>query len=369
MLVNTFNFEVYDLGNNLYSFVDKTSYPATSNFGFGANDVENNAGRIIAYSSDDFASDYNYVYFDNTVLTDPVELQAQLIDQQYLALAILVPEWSNIQSVGLIFNPADVCIYDGEYYIYEGSTGGISTAPDLDADWVLLTSYTDSEIWTKLSNLINNANHKCSWDYLIVNETSNKDKTYVISCHKGGLYLANTSSVAYVKITISEYDGSIVTGYDSKQILNDSGASSMEIEYEVLEDQQYIIKVEKYDDTDTQIGDDVYLTQLFMCDYKKCYNDMVHAIYCCDCPDDPCDQAENNKLDTRYKNLLRLESMFMTIMQMVNVEAVRYLGVYDMDDDRENFASQVQEYMAKINLLVDRCDCNNATEDNPCNNC
>jgi hypothetical protein len=370
MLVNTFNVKAYDTGNNHYRFEDKTSYPATSNFDIGADDVENDAGRIIVLSNDNFASDFNYLYYDNTILLPKVNLETQIINEEYMVLAVLVPTWSNIDGAGLTFDNGDICIYDGVYYYYDGTSGGVSTTPDADPNWVVLETYADDIIWDHLDVLINSNNNKCSWQYLVINEKDNQHDVYVTACHEFEVKIVDTSSTKYLKVSVTEYDNTTVDGYDEKIIDNPNYDDVIYFKCNVEHDQQYIIKVEKYDDTDTLIGDPIYLTQFIICKFKSCYNKLVQAIYCCDNTKDVCDETENSKLDKRYRDMLRLESIYSSILQMINVEAIRYLGVYDMGQTRNDYINKVQEYIAKMNLIVGRCeDCNNTTEDNPCNNC
>lgn len=368
MYVKEFSFEVQETGSSVFSFKDYTPYPAINNFTGGAPLVENDAGRIIVISNDDFNSDFNILKYDNTLGLNPVLLETSLSNEEYDALAVLVPNWILHESSGISFSNGDICVYNGTYYVYEGAGTGISSDPLSDSDWVDLGTQSESDVYAIIIELITiNPNH-ISWDWLKVNLGCNNDTVYEVSCHNARVKIKDTDNTEYIKVYVTEYDDTPLENWNPQTINNDTSLTEMQFDISVEKDQFYIIKVQKYNSSDVQIGDDVYLVYHTYCDFLECYTDIVNSIVCCDCPDDPCDQYQMRMLDSRYKNMLRLQAMFSSILFKVHIESTRYLGIYSMDTERKEMITETQLMLEKINYLVGRCDdCNNSTDDKPCN--
>lgn len=373
MYVSKFNFDVKSLGNNITKLEDLTDYPAQNNFdGSGGTlaDVTNEAGRFLIVSDDGFTSNFQIKYYDNTIPVDPVAFELSLPSEKHDGLALIVPTWTQHDNEAIYFSSGDICVHDGLYYRYTGSMDGLSATPDVNGDWVPLTDYTESEIYGYVMDLINTSSDHIGWDFLAINYDCNKHLVYEMTCHNANVKIVETDNTEYLKVTISEYDNKVLDNWDDIIIGNSSHDTSIEFDFTVDKDQFYIIKVQKYDNTDTKIDDEINLLYHTYCDFIECYTDLIQSNYCCDCPDDPCDQYSLNRMNSGHLNLLRLQGLYMAVLQMVHMESMRYLNIYTMEDSRKTYVTKTQEYMEKINYIVGRCDdCNNATEDNPCNNC
>lgn len=110
------------------------------------------------------------------------------------------------------------------------------------------------------------------------------------------------------------------------------------------------------------------------CGVQTCWETLVRNLWCKEW--DPCcescDQETRNRLERYRSELNKMHALYFQMMYYINVERMKYAGIYDYDDTRAEYVERVGDIVTRLKAIAARCgDCNGATEDttNPCSSC
>jgi len=136
----------------------------------------------------------------------------------------------------------------------------------------------------------------------------------------------------------------------------------------------------------TNLEDDIQIVHTYpiyeICDLQNCYMNLVNNLLCNEI--DPCcetcDEDVLRQMDLQRMELNKMIALYFTLISMLNLERVNYLGVnvlFDInrtpvDMDRYNLIMKINDVITKLGEVVGRCgDCNGTEEDfsSPCKDC
>jgi hypothetical protein len=109
------------------------------------------------------------------------------------------------------------------------------------------------------------------------------------------------------------------------------------------------------------------------CTIKNCLTSLIDSILCNEW--DPCcstcDKETLEIMKRKRETLNMMIALMGELLSYINMEYAYSLGMFDIDDAREQYISRVAELIAKLKVIVLRCgECSDSSsEDTPCLNC
>lgn len=279
-----------------------------------------------------------------------------------------------------VYPAGAVVHYNGQFY-YTVAGAGAGDVPGVDVTWTLITVANQAEIdaafavFTANPTLIWGVNGWSDAEYQVLCGAAEADPSTLVktSCYHYTL-TDNTGTNDIKYVTVYAYGNStalISTTLDPTQ------GTTLEIDLTTYGDGVYLVEFGN-DDPAVDASDE--WTDTFViyeyCGVWECYQGLFTAIMCgaynpcCN----TCDPALLEKY-IRYREALNMMTgLMLSVIAYINVERVKYLGIFDIDDTREGYISRVSDYLVKLKELASSCGiCNPTSEessiDSPCSNC
>jgi hypothetical protein len=297
---------------------------------------------------------------------------ASVPDDLYYIRVFVVTVWT----VPLGTYPLDsVVFYNGSFW-HCNNVGGTAQTPDLlSVDWDQILIGTPALVATAYGYFINDA-------LAAAGKAGYRDDQYEVDCQaeysptltKMSCYhytFEDISGLGYTQtITVMAYGSTTVL---ATYTLDPAVATTVDIDLTAFGDGVYNIVVT----VDTGASEyELYYRIYEWCALWSCYQRLLQAIMCgqynpcCN----TCDPAliETNR---RYRETLNMMTAFVfSIAAYVNVEQVKYLGVFGNDDLQDAYVHRVADMIAEAKAISIACGvCNPTSEegsvDSPCANC
>jgi len=159
-------------------------------------------------------------------------------------------------------------------------------------------------------------------------------------CHLYTITVAD--DVTVTSAILQDYSGNTLESYSISE-------TTLDIDLTTYGDGVYVFHIEyTYSAIDYEIEEPIY----DMCDAYDCYTALFKYNLCA-C-DDPCDDCDEDLMARKYdEDTIRM--LISQIEKMVFLDKYRYLGVYDVSIEREDFIEEVGTMVDKLKIITDRC--------------
>jgi len=261
---------------------------------------------------------------------------------------------------------ADGCIvyYGGSFYVNDtGAPIGPGEIPGVSGNG-----------WTVLTDTSGDFN-----DFYNSGCVQMEDATEIIDCpdytlQKQSCYvhrLCDNSGSALIKqVTIMDYEGTVIdTVY-----IDPATATCYDIDITASGDGVYPIQIQ----TGNMISgefvsdgtDSSWMVIYEYCAYENCTWFTIDKILCSSDPCaeicDPCNPNTVNQQTKDRQTLNQLIATFGSVMAMIHVERIRYLGIFDWNTSRSTYVTKIGMMLRKVKELAVRCGlCYGQTVNNP----
>lgn len=183
-----------------------------------------------------------------------------------------------------------------------------------------------------------------------------------IDCYKYNI-VDNTLSPYYKEVTVKDYTGTAI----STKIMD---ANHTELDLSEFRDGVYIVSIADTNKIQSveiargkyTISNEKHLVIYEYCGFKACYMQMVKDLLCKDiqCIEDigNCECKSNQNDDTNKRLIInKMNALMFSIMAYINVERMRYKGMFIMDETRLGYVMFVGDMMSKLKAMTTECGC------------
>ena len=269
-----------------------------------------------------------------------------------------------------------VIVFYGTSFYMQTTNGAVSSEPGTlagDSDWALLeigqtdpvsggTIDDDEELYAVFEEafLTQGRDIGVSMSYITTN-----CPIYVLekqSCHNWRLSDKSGATVTVSEIKLSTYAGLLL---DDELTFAD-GVCDVNLKvYTGGDDGVYYLEVWGQESGDTENQLKAKLIIYDFCNAWKCYKELFRFVLCkCVNPCQTTDCDEQHNIVERKYDLDMILGLLGIIEKYVYYDKWKYIGVLSVQEDRNDYVSQVGQMIDKLKIVVNRCGKCGSTETN-----
>ena len=285
------------------------------------------------YTNDDSLTDLSNPGSDEIQGTWTIPINVSK-DWNYEVVMFWCPLWEQ----GTLYDDGQIVYYNEVFYKKVDGVSGTAIPEGNPSDWTVLTiaDYDEFDNSTGTDSLAGYESVIACPEYKVIfNECP-------------GVHAILNLSDNTVRATITDYSG--------EEVLEPTTIVDGRLDVTLPLDGIYILTIEAFDGV---IWNEVFVAPIYeYCKMKTCVAYLVDSLMCNEW-DPCCENCDKKAIEKMQRQRLQLNKVFFlygTLLSLIHTEAVEYLGVNSIEDDRYATLERVENLFEKIQDILHRCE-------------